>query len=147
MALLAISIIATCIIASYCIYESSTEEDELFLSSWKSDEVPLGPLDVSSLTMEFLKDNNVSILTTSKMENEGCTEKCQIHGKYSLKGAKVIFHKLYLHLDEYEVSFLEAERSGEFIFLTWCINTTPYPFTTALHRISENENKLTAKSF
>ena len=131
MTLLTITTIASGLISSSCIFDSP-QDDEFYRTLWKSDFAPLGPLEVNTLTVEFLCNNYISICTSP--------DEVKIYGSYSCEGYKAVFQGLTLHLDGYEITFLEAERSGDYLFLTWSINVEVYPFTTTLHRLSDYEN-------
>ncbi len=68
----ALTIIATCTLAVSCIYDTP-RGDEFYRTLWKSSEVPLGPLDVSTLTLEFLCNDGISVKTTGTAPDFGDT--------------------------------------------------------------------------
>lgn len=144
-----------------CIYDS-TPGDEFYRTLWKSDEVPLGPFDASSLTLEFLCGEGVSIKTTAASAD---TAGPSAFGTYSFDGATAVFDKLEIKYgsdsirtgteglegtDGYgssdgsdkdiTITFLEAHRNGDTLFLLWRVEDMLYPFTTAMRRLSEYED-------
>lgn len=111
-----------------CIHEGACDRFQKTL--WHSSEVPLGPLDVSSLTLEFLSNGLVSIQTTSTRSADGM----HICGHYEHNGTTAILQNLSFTIDDIRITFIEAEKSGDVLFLLWRVENMLYPFTTALNR-------------
>lgn len=152
-------IMAAALFFQSCIYDS-TAGDEFYRTLWKSDETPLGPFDASALTLEFLCGEQVSIKTTTAARGAAGPS---TYGTYSFDGLTAIFCDLTLEYDASDVrtgvesladiigsegpgddgritvTFIEAHRNGDTLFLLWRIEDTLYPFTTALKRLSEYE--------
>jgi hypothetical protein len=99
---------------------------------WVSNEVPLGPFDVSTLTLEFQCNcsASINITTTSQDEQENETT---IYGTYSADDQTVVFKHMVINLRDLDVTFMEAHLSGQTLFLLWRIENSIYPFTTPLH--------------
>ena len=55
-------LLAAAILAASCIYDRP-EGDEFYRTLWTSDEALPAPLDVSSLTLEFLCNEGISVTT------------------------------------------------------------------------------------
>ena len=179
----ALTIIATCTLAVSCIYDTP-RGDEFYRTLWKSDEVPLGPFDVSTLALEFLCNDGISVKTTGTAPDSGETGVSRtIYGTYACDGLTATFRDLTLNLPlsagdgtisegtakvgtindgtvsygttddglidgegttdegqttgDYTVTFIEAHRNGDTLFLLWRVDGMLYPFTTAMHRLSD----------
>lgn len=141
---LIMTILTSGLLATSCIYDSPAGDD-LYRTLWKSDEVPLGPFDVSSLTLEFLCNGGVSVSLDNGLK---------IYGTYYADGSNATLHNLAAHFgsdwaltsesdsedgSDITITFIEAHRSGDTLFLLWRVQNAIYPFTTALHRLSEYE--------
>lgn len=126
------SLLASGILTTSCIYDSP-RGDEFYRTLWKSDEIPLGPFDVNSLTLEFLCNEGVCVKTTGESHT--------IYGTYAFDGLTAIFKNLTLYPDSNDVAitFIEAHRNGDTLFLLWRVEGMFYPYTTALHRLSTYE--------
>lgn len=111
---------------SSCIFEGA--DDKFYRTLWESSEVPLGPFEVEQLTLEFFCGESISI----KMDRAGRT----IYGTYETDGETAVFSNLSLEIENFTVTFIDASRSGETLFLRWRIENSVYPFTTAMHRLS-----------
>lgn len=111
---------------SSCIFDGAG--DKFYRTLWESSEVPLGPFEVELLTLEFLCGESISI----KMDRAGRT----IYGTYETDGETAVFSNLSLEIENFTVTFIDASRSGETLFLRWRIENSVYPFTTAMHRLS-----------
>ena len=143
-----IPLLAAAIIATSCIYDKPAG-DEFYRTLWKSDEVPLGPSDVSSLTLEFLCNEGISI-TTSSTPEDSTTDRKTIYGTYVCDGLTATFQNLTLYLPSTDTSgpsgdntitFMEAHRNGDTLLLIWCSEDNPQTrFTTTMHRLSDYEN-------
>lgn len=134
--------IAVCAVAvficSSCI--SDTQGDRFYKTQWKSDEMPLGPFDINSLTLEFLSNGSVSI----SLSHEDSTT--NTFGTYDADELNAVFHNLSVTIQDHEITFIEAHSSGSgssnTLFLLWRIEDSVYPFTTALHRFPPYDQSL-----
>lgn len=143
------------LMASSCIYDKPPG-DEFYRTLWKSDEVPLGPFDASELTLEFLCGEKATITTVSASRQSSGPS---AWGSYGHDGQTAVFSGLSLTYDSTgirtgleglgigedtdgytTITFLEAHRDGETLFLLWRVENMVYPFTTALHRLSAYEH-------
>lgn len=115
--------------ATSCIFDAPN--DKFYRTLWKSDEVPLGPFAVNELTLEFLCGQNISIKTDANVLTG--------YGTYESDGQTAVFHNLTLTLEDHTITFIDADKSGETLFLRWRIEDSVYPFTTAMHRLSAYE--------
>lgn len=117
-------------IATSCIYDAPG--DKFFRTLWTSEGAPLGPFEVSSLTLEFLCEEEVSITITDRSRQiTGYT-----YGRYSPKNMTAVFEGLRINIQNIEVTFIEAHRDGNTLFLVWKIEDSAYQFTTTLQRKS-----------
>lgn len=140
-------LLAAAILAASCIYDRP-EGDEFYRTLWKSDEALPAPLDVSSLTLEFLCNEGISV-TTAGSSASGTTDRRTIYGTYACDGLTATFQNLTLHLPSTDTSgpsgdntitFIEAHRNGDTLVLLWSPEDVSYPSTTTLHRLSDYEN-------
>jgi hypothetical protein len=135
------ALLSSGILTTSCIFDSPCD-DEFYSTLWESDEIPLGPFDVSSMTLEFLCNECVEIKTIGNSRT--------IYGTYAFDGMTATFNDLTLYLNmtdtegetipgDYTVTFLEAHRNGDTLFLLWRVENMLHPFTTALHRLPAYE--------
>ena len=135
------ALLASGILTTSCIFDSPCD-DEFYRTLWKSDEIPLGPFDVSSMTLEFLCNECVEIKTIGNSRT--------IYGTYAFDGMTATFNDLTLYLNmtdtegetipgDYTITFLEAHRNGDTLVLLWRVENMLHPFTTALHRLPAYE--------
>lgn len=135
------ALLASGILTTSCIFDSPCD-DEFYRTLWESDEIPLGPFDVSSMTVEFLCNECVEIKTIGNSRT--------IYGTYAFDGMTATFNDLTLYLNmtdtegetipgDYTVTFLEAHLNGDTLFLLWRVENMLHPFTTALHRLPAYE--------
>lgn len=115
--------------ASSCIYEAPG--DNFYRTLWKSSQIPLGPLDVEALSLEFLCGERVTLKDGSGI--------IIAHGTYSPDGNVAVLGEVSAVIDEVTVTFLEAHRNGDILFLLWRPEDMMYPFTTAMERRSSYE--------
>ena len=117
-------------IATSCIYDAPG--DKFFRTLWISEGAPLETLDASSLTLEFLCDEEVSITITDRSRQiTGYT-----YGRYSPENMTAVLEGLRINIQNIEVTFIEAHRDGNTLFLVWKIEDSAYQFTTTLQRKS-----------
>ena len=107
-----------------CIFEAPG--DEFYRTLWSSSEVPLGPLDVDELTLEFLCSNKVTI-----KDGNGTII---AYGSYDPDGRTAVFTDIVATIDDTTITFLEAHLDDDVLFLLWRPDDMLYPFTTALTR-------------
>ena len=141
-------LLAVTILAASCIYDRPAG-DEFYRTLWKSDEAPHVPMDVSSLTLEFLCNEGISITTTSSSA-PGVSELKTIYGTYACDGLTATFRTLTLYLPksntsgssgDYTIIFMEAHRNGDTLMLVWTLEDNPQTqFSTTMHRLSDYEN-------
>ena len=147
-----ITLAASAILATSCIFDAPG--DEFYQTLWHSEENPLGPFDISTLTLEFLCNGSVSITTTASpaSADDGVQDQTEaenpktIYGEYSPDGAIAVLENLHITLRGLEVTFIEAHLSGDTLFLLWRIENSVYPFTTALNYLSPDSDQPTAGS-
>ena len=109
---------------SSCIYEAPG--DNFYRTLWSSSQISLGPLSSDSLTLEFLCGERVTI-------KDGCGI-IIAHGTYSPDGNVAVLDEVIAVVDGINVSFVEAHRNGDTLFLLWRPEGMMYPFTTAMER-------------
>ena len=107
-----------------CIYEAPG--DEFYRTMWYSSEVPLGPVDIDELTLEFLCGNHITI----KNEDDIIIA----YGKYDPDGRTAVFSNVTTIIDDTSITFVEAHLNDDILFLLWRPDDMLYPFTTALTR-------------
>ena len=90
--------------------------------------MPLGPLPAEELTLEFLCGQAVSIKAGQNQTT--------IYGTYDSNDLTAVFQDLTLHIDGVSVVFVDADRSGDILYLRWRISDSPDTFTTSMHRLS-----------
>lgn len=111
---------------SSCIFDAPG--DKFYRTLWESTDVPLGPFAANELTLEFLCGNSIKISTDARA---GAS-----FGTYASNDQTAVFHDLTLEFNGYLVTFIDAQLSGDTLFLRWRIEDSVYPFTTAMHRLS-----------
>ena len=98
-----------------CIYEAP--DDKFYRTLWKSEEVPLGPFDISTITLEFLCNGEAVVTLGKKTEampagDEDSTSMDKkrivgyIYGKYSPDDRTAVLEKLTIKLQDTEVTFI-----------------------------------------
>lgn len=115
--------------ANSCIFEAPG--DRFYRTLWNSSQVPLGPLDIEELTLEFLCGERVTLKDGSGT--------IIAHGTYSPDGNVAVLGEVTAVIDETTVSFVEAHRNGNTLFLLWRPDGMLTPFTTAMERRSSYE--------
>lgn len=117
-------IVAAAFTGTSCIFEAPG--DEFYRTLWISEEVPLGPFEVDELTLEFLCENGISL----KTDNSTIIS----YGTYDSNEQTAVFHDLTMDLQGLTITFIDAQLSGQTLFLRWRVENSVYPFTTAMHR-------------
>lgn len=124
------------ITAASCVFDAP-QDDEFYKTLWTSDEVPLGPFEVSSLTMEFLCNECISITTTSPDNALSEEQDSQtIYGTYHYDRLTATFNGLAIEINGFTITFIEAHRNHDVLFLIWQAENIYYPFTTALQLVT-----------
>ena len=151
-------ILAASMASTSCIFDSP-QGDDFYRTLWESDEVPLGPFKVSTMTLEFLCNDGVSICLDDDFavfgtyeSNSGTATFANLEVLFendgNLKDAgKGVAGKEGIGDDgsdagqnlDITVTFIEAHRNGNTLFLLWRVQNAVYPFTTALHRVTEQD--------
>lgn len=181
--IMTVSIVST---ATSCIFDRPYG-DEFYRTLWKADEVPLGPFDASSITLEFLCGGDVALKTVSAARHAAGPSS---YGRYAFDGDAATFSGLSLTYDAASIqngidgladyaddlgnsvtagtsatdssgsavgddentgagdtsmpdtltiTFVEAHRNGDTLFLIWRVDGMQYQFTTAMRRLSAYE--------
>ena len=124
---------ASAILVNSCIYDRPPG-DEFYRTLWKSEEVDLGPFEVSSLTLEFLCNDGVSISLGDELT---------VYGTYSPEGMTTALNDVSVFIssdgEESSVRFIEATRDGDTLQLIWQSSDSSDPSTTTMHRLSAYE--------
>ena len=139
-------ILAASMASTSCIFDSP-QGDDFYRTLWESDEVPLGPFKVSTMTLEFLCNDGVSICLDDDLVVFGTYESDS--GTATFANLEVLFENDGNLKDagkgvagqnlDITVTFIEAHRNGNTLFLLWRVQNAVYPFTTALHRVTEQD--------
>ena len=112
--------------ANSCIFEAPG--DRFYRTLWNSSQVPLGPLDIEELTLEFLCGERVTI-------KDGCGI-IIAHGTYSPDGNIAALEEVTAVINEVTICFEQAHRSGDTLFLLWRPEGMMHTITTAKERRS-----------
>ena len=127
-------IVGTAVCNTRCMY-TFPGENVFAESDWESDAVPLGPLDVSSLSLQFEDGGKVEIKLISE-DADGGVDVEILDGEYSHNDGAAIFNAISATVDGLEVTFIEADWGNEdVLFLLWRVGDILHPFTTPLHRV------------
>lgn len=120
-------LIAATLCNTMCVYIEE-EAEQLTGTLWRSDEVPLGPLGVTVMTLEFFSNGDVEL----NLEMEETQEK--VIGHYDQDGVTATFSDVKSTIKQVNITFIEAHlNANHTLFLLWCVEDILYPFTTALH--------------
>ena len=121
-------VLAGCwVCTTMCVY-TFPGEDVFEKTCWESDEVPLGPMEVDKLTIEFDRHGAV-VISADEIRTKG-------HYDYNDNDATAVLSQMRIRVDGLDVTFIEADFSNEnLVFLLWRVEDILYPFTTPLHRI------------
>lgn len=123
---------AAAFIFTSCIFDAPG--DRFYRTLWRSSEVPLGPFSVDKLTLEFLCGQSISI--EAEDTTSGIPVKTVRYGTYENDGETAVLEGLTISLQGSEITFMEAHRNDDTLFLLWRVEDSVYPFTTAMHRLS-----------
>ena len=136
---------------SSCIYDSPN--DRFYRTLWISEESPFNNAEAVAtygleesgnylsnggrLTLEFLCGEGVSVRTTSASRQSAGPS---AFGTYSFDGPTAVLNNLKIEYSNGTITFLEAHRNGDTLFLLWRVESMLYLFTTAMRRLSEYED-------
>ena len=109
-----------------CILEAPG--DNFYRTLWKASQLPKSTLDTESLTLEFLCGDQVTIKDGSGI--------IIAHGTYSPDGNTAVLEQVTAIRDEVTVSFVEAHRNGDTLFLLWRPDGQEYTFSMEMDRKS-----------
>ena len=123
---------AAAFIFTSCIFDAPG--DRFYRTLWRSSEVPLGPFSVDKLTLEFLCGQSISI--EAEDTTSGIPVKTVRYGTYENDGETAVLKGLSIALQGSEITFMEAHRNDDTLFLLWRVEDSVYPFTTVMHRLS-----------
>lgn len=115
-------------LATACMFGSCTIDplrDEFNKTIWTATEVPLGPLSLEIINIEFTEDQAILSDGEGNVIAEGC---------YDNDGRCAIFRGMSTVIDGIAVTFVEAHLSNGILFLLWRPEDILYPFTTAMKR-------------
>ena len=122
-----VSLAGCMLCATMCVY-ILPGEDVFARTSWESEQVPLGPMDVERLTISFNGDGSVAISADETVVGG--------HYDYNDNDATAVLSGARLTVDGVDVTFIEADFSNDnLVFLLWRVEDILYPFTTPLHRV------------
>lgn len=111
-----------------CIYDAPG--DRFYRTLWKSTPEPLGSFQTGELTVEFLCDNKITIKDSGTII---------AHGTYTSADYVATFSGLELFIDDVRITFIEAHRNGDTLFLLWRPDDRSDPYTVSLDRLSAYE--------
>lgn len=128
-------LVGTAVCNTMCMY-TLPEEDVFDKTVWESEQVPLGPLEVSRLVVTFGRGGEVAVrLDFSPSSARGLSSEI-IDGHYEHNGLTAVLQGLDITVQDYSITFIEADFNNEdLIFLLWQVEDILYPFTTSLYRV------------
>ena len=106
---------AAAFIFTSCIFDAPG--DRFYRTLWRSSEVPLGPFSVDKLTLEFLCGQSISIEAVDT--TSGIPVKTVRYGTYENDGETAVLEGLSIALQGREITFIEAHRNDDTLFLLW----------------------------
>lgn len=124
-----LSLLATMLTFTSCIFDAPN--DRFFRTLWECDQDPLDTFEIKEITLEFLCNNYVSL----KTDNSTIVN----YGTYESDCKNVTFQGLTLRADGHIITFIDAQLSGDNLYLQWTIDDSTYPSTSILKRISVYE--------
>ena len=111
---------------SSCIFDGAG--DRFYRTLWECTQEPLDTLEIGQLRLEFLCGNAVS-LKTDTFPNI-------VYGTYKTDGETALFQGLEMKISGISITFTDASRSGDTLYLKWLIEGTEDQYTTTMHRLS-----------
>ena len=129
-------LVGTAVCNTMCMY-TLPEEDVFDKTVWESDQVPLGPLEVSRLVVTFGRGGEVAVrLDFSPSSPRGLSSEI-LDGHYEHNGTTAVMAGLGVTVQGYSIKFIEADyNNDDVIFLLWQVEDILYPFTSVLYRIN-----------
>lgn len=124
-----LSLVMATFFCTSCIYDAPG--DRFYRTLWKSSPEPLGPYSTGALTVEFLCGNQVTVKNGNGV--------IIAYGDYDFDDDVAVFPDMKAVVDGVEISFTEAHRNGDILFLLWRPDFMAYPFTVSLERLSSYE--------
>lgn len=115
--------------ATSCIFDAPG--DKFYRTLWKSEQSPLAPLTENGFSIEFLCGQNVCIKTG--------TEIIASYGSYESDAETAVFHNLIMDIDGHMITFINAKRNKDTLYLHWKTDDSPETFTITLHRLGSYE--------
>ena len=123
-----VSLMAAALSSTSCIYDAPG--DEFYRTLWKSSPEPLGDFQTGELTVEFLCDNKITVKDAGMII---------AHGIYSIDNHVAVLTGLELVIDGTRISFVEAYRNGDTLFLLWHSDFMKSSHAIPLDRLSAYE--------
>jgi hypothetical protein len=111
------------------------DEDVFDETVWESEQVPLGPQEISRIVVTFGNSGDVVIrMDYSPSSASGLSSEI-LEGRYEHNGFTALLQGLNINVQDYSITFIEADFSNDdVIFLLWQVEDILYPFTTCLYR-------------
>ena len=125
----AIASLTAGILTTSCIHVP-LQENEFYETVWTAEDVPLGPYEINSLTLEFFDDNGLSLCADY---GEGPERTYKVYGTYGIYGQSATFQGLEMYLKGHFVTFHEAYLQSDGLYLIWRIDNSAHLFTTMMH--------------
>lgn len=113
-----------------CIFEAPG--DKFYRTLWACGQSPRTPLEVEAMTLEFLCGQRITLRDSAGI--------IFAHGTYSPDGNVAVLNEVSAVIDQVTVTFLEAHRNGDTLFLLWLPADMTSPFTTTMQRQSAYKN-------
>ena len=116
-----------------CIFDAPG--DKFYRTLWEADEISQDSLHAEvhfpagGLTLEFLCGSTICISAKSRA---GAS-----FGTYTCNEQTAVLHDLTMEFDGQLITFIDAHRSGDSLFLRWHTDKSSDTFTTVMHRLSE----------
>ena len=128
-------LVMTAVCNTMCMY-TLPDEDVFDETVWESEQVPLGPLEISRIVVTFGNSGDVVIrMDYSPSSARGLSSEI-LEGHYEHNGLTAVLQGLDITVQEYSITFIEADFNNEdLIFLLWQVGDILYPFTTSLYRV------------
>ena len=127
--LTALPLLIISLTSTSCIFEAP--DDDFFRTLWKADEAPLKSFSVEELTLEFLCENGISLETSNNSIIN--------YGNYRSNGHTAEFYDLNIRLEGHTITFTDAQRSGNTLFLRRKTDDSSDLYTTTMRRLSAYE--------
>ena len=127
-------LVITAVCNTMCMY-TLPDEDVFDETVWESEQVPLGPLEISRIVVTFGNSGDVVIrMDYSPSSARGLSSEI-LEGHYEHNGSTALLQGLNINVQDYSITFIEADFSNDdVIFLLWQVEDILYPFTTCLYR-------------